>query len=187
MAVSPLRMLPGAPLIGILPNGASDRRIEDGRASRAIQDGSNWSRRGFINPGRSAPVRMRDGSRDLRFFLSAQVVLPTIIISTMKPGGSKRRPCPRCHSSRTTRLPHRERRERRIESLSLQRVRAYMDGTEGREIFAAGGVRMRCPGPVLRAASAFVTTRSSPRHDQVLCIGARFVVWNSCWTRTPTN
>jgi hypothetical protein len=41
----------------------------------------------------------------------------------------------------------RERRERRIESLSLQRVRAHMDGTQGREIFAAGGVRMRCPGP----------------------------------------
>ena len=81
----------------------------------------------------------------------------------------------------------RERRERRIESLSLQRVRAHMDGTEGREIFAAGSVRMLCPGPVLPAAFAFVTTRSSPRHDRVLCIGARFVVWNSYWTRTPTN
>jgi hypothetical protein len=49
----------------------------------------------------------------------------------------------------------RKRRERRVESLSLQRVWAHMDRTEGREIFATGGVRIPCSGPVQRAASAF--------------------------------
>jgi hypothetical protein len=60
-----------------------------------------------------------------------------------------------------------ERCERRIESLSLQCVRAHMDGTEGREIVAANGMRMPCRGPVLPAASTFVTTRSIRRRAWV--------------------
>jgi hypothetical protein len=124
---------------------------------------------------------------DLRFFLSAQVVLPTIIAPHYETWRIEAATMPALSFVADDPIAARERRERRIESLSLQRVRAYMDGTEGREIFAAGGVRIRCPGPVLHAASAFVTTRSSPRHDRALCIGARFVAWNSCWTRTPID
>lgn len=69
-----------------------------------------------------------------------------------------------------------QRRERRIESLSMRRVRAHMDGAEGREIVTARGVRMLCLGLVPHAASVFVTMRSIQRHDWVLYIGARFVV-----------